>query len=320
VRDVAIERSTDFPYPSPTLNIQALNTQLDRVTAWMQQLAAKLARVVALADSDTTSGLTLPIPADRAGKYLAFGPDGSTIVSTGTTPPTVTVSTFAETLLDDASAAAMRNTLALGNAAVEDVAAGGTGDLLRADGSGAALTGITSTQADYSNATSGLAATTAQAAMDELAARRLVQRVSSISGAVASGSTVMVSDDTIPQNTEGNEFFTLAITPTSATSVLVIDVYLQLATSNTGVNGMIAALFVDATADAVAAAHTSTPSNNAPVSLHLHYEVAAGSTAARTYKVRAGTTTGTTTLNGSATARLLGGVYKSGIIIREFAA
>ena len=43
----------------------------------------------------------------------------------------------------DSTAAAARTELGLGTAAVEDVAAGGSGDLLRADGDGSSLTGIT---------------------------------------------------------------------------------------------------------------------------------------------------------------------------------
>lgn len=117
VRDVPVERSTDFPYPSPTLNIQALNTQLDRFTAWAQQILTKISRSVILADSDTTSGLTLPTPAERAGAYLAFGPDGSTIVATGATPDTVPVTAFAETLLAAMNAAGGRSALGLGSLA-----------------------------------------------------------------------------------------------------------------------------------------------------------------------------------------------------------
>ena len=43
-------------------------------------------------------------------------------------------------------------------------------------------------------------------------------------GAVATGTTQIPSDDTIPQNTEGDEYMTLAFTPNSATSTLIIQV------------------------------------------------------------------------------------------------
>ena len=57
-----------------------------------------------------------------------------------------------------------------------------------------------------------------------LALGKVVQIVNVQDGAVATTTTAIPLDDTIPQNTEGGEFMTLAITPTSATSKLRIDV------------------------------------------------------------------------------------------------
>ena len=53
---------------------------------------------------------------------------------------------------------------------------------------------------------------------------RLVQVVNTQTGAVATGTTVMPIDDTIPQNTEGDQYMTLAITPTHASNKLLIEV------------------------------------------------------------------------------------------------
>ena len=55
-----------------------------------------------------------------------------------------------------------------------------------------------------------------------------VQVVNTQTGAVDTGTTAMPCDDTIPQNTEGDEFMTLAITPTSATNKLKIDVVFNI--------------------------------------------------------------------------------------------
>ena len=52
----------------------------------------------------------------------------------------------------------------------------------------------------------------------------VVQVVNTTTGAVATGTTTMPQDDTIPQNTEGDEYMTLAITPKDATNKLKIDV------------------------------------------------------------------------------------------------
>ena len=50
----------------------------------------------------------------------------------------------------------------------------------------------------------------------------VVQTVSTQTGAVATGSTVMPSDNSIPQITEGTQFLSRTITPTSATNILSI--------------------------------------------------------------------------------------------------
>ena len=63
---------------------------------------------------------------------------------------------------------------------------------------------------------------------------RLVQVVNTQTGAVATGTTVLPNDNTIPQNDEGNEFMTLAITPTHASNKLLIQVTIILASSVNG--------------------------------------------------------------------------------------
>jgi len=57
------------------------------------------------------------------------------------------------------------------------------------------------------------------------------QQVRYQTGEYMSGTGTIPSDDTIPQKSEGNEFMTLAITPTSATSKLVISVNLMVRSS-----------------------------------------------------------------------------------------
>lgn len=145
----------------------------------------------------------------------------------------------------------------------------------------------------------------------------VLQIVQTQDSAVATGTTVMPLDDTIPQNTEGNEFMTLAIAPKSADSRLKIEVVCNVAHSVAGLTG--AALFVDSTADALAAVDQETGGANRTANHKFTFDVASGSTAARTYKVRAGSgAAGTTTFNGTAGGRRLGGVYASSIIITEY--
>lgn len=147
-----------------------------------------------------------------------------------------------------------------------------------------------------------------------------VQTVSTMSSAVATGTTLIPLDDSIPQITEGNEYMTLAITPKSATNVLVISVKTSLANSAAACN-LIGALFQDATADALAATTVvSTGASNSSEIIFTHSMVA-GNTTARTYRVRLGAqVAGTTTFNGRAGGRLFGAIPKSSIVITEYKA
>ncbi len=145
----------------------------------------------------------------------------------------------------------------------------------------------------------------------------VVQVKNTQTGAVATGTTVIPVDDTIPQNTEGDEYMTLAITPTSATNTLKIEVRLFASSAN-ATNWMTGALFQDSTADAIAvgAAFNTTATSFNPVII-THYMVA-GTTSATTFKVRAGANgAGTTTFNGQSTARRFGGRLASSITISE---
>ncbi len=144
-----------------------------------------------------------------------------------------------------------------------------------------------------------------------------VQIVSNITGAVATGTTQIPLDDTIPQNTEGDQYLSLAITPTSATNMLVIQVVTNLAVS-TGAY-ISAALFQDSTANALGAVSQYITGNTETGQLIINYKMAAGTTSATTFKVRCGLDrAGTTTFNGFAGNRKFGGVYSSSIIISEY--
>lgn len=148
---------------------------------------------------------------------------------------------------------------------------------------------------------------------------RVLQTVSSVSGAVATGTTVIPDDDTIPQNTEGDQYYSVSITPSSATSVLVIDATVNMA-STVG-NQLIVALFQDSTADALAVGVNRWQTVNKLQQVSLKHTMAAGTTSAITFKVRAGSSAaGTTTVNGESGSRKFGGALASGIIITEYEA
>lgn len=146
-----------------------------------------------------------------------------------------------------------------------------------------------------------------------------VQTVSVNYSAVATGTTVIPEDDTIPQNTEGTEFMTLSITPKSATNILVVESITYLSCSVT--SSLVAALFKDSGADALAVGQNFMSTATGRVTIPVRHAVVAGSTSAQTFKIRGGSTSaGTTTFNGSAGNRQYGATTKSSITITEYKA
>lgn len=148
---------------------------------------------------------------------------------------------------------------------------------------------------------------------------KAVQLVNTQTGAVATGTTVVPFDDTIPQNTEGDQYMTLAVTPISSSNLLIIDVFVNATSSVAG--NMIVGLFQDTTANSLSASVQAVDSAGRGSDIPLRYYMVAGTTSATTFKVRVGNNqAGTTTFNGSAGSRLFGGIYNSSITITEVAA
>lgn len=146
------------------------------------------------------------------------------------------------------------------------------------------------------------------------------QFVSVLDGAVASHTTQMVLDDTIPQNDEGGELMTLAITPKDTNSKLVIGVTVSCSTT-TATRFPIIALFQDTTAGALAAGTYLMDTGGGGVVINFTHLMTAGTTSATTFKVRGGLSdSGTFTFNGRSTTREMGGVMASSITIWEVAA
>ena len=147
--------------------------------------------------------------------------------------------------------------------------------------------------------------------------RTLIQEAYTSSGAVATGTTIIPFDDTVPQITEGDQYFSLAFTPTNAANILEFSAVIQLANSNSN-SPLIAALFQVAVANSLKVAYTVQPTGSL-AQITLIHEITAGATAATTYSIRAGGSgAGTTTLNGFSGGRFFGGVGTSFFRIREY--
>jgi len=146
-------------------------------------------------------------------------------------------------------------------------------------------------------------------------ASKVVQMVNTQTGALATGTTITIFDDSIPQITEGDQYMTQVITPTNAANILKIDVVFMGASSDP--ENMIVALFVGSTANALAAFGSLQSADQSQVLMFSH-NVVAGVTTALTFRVRAGGGGGTTTFNGRVGERRLGGVSASSITITEY--
>lgn len=97
VRDIPVARSSDFPLSGP-FSIEALNVELSRLTAIVQQLETVIQnRCLQLSAWDTAIGVTVPEVASRKGKLLKFddttgelgviGVDAWTVPATGPEGP-----------------------------------------------------------------------------------------------------------------------------------------------------------------------------------------------------------------------------------------
>lgn len=147
---------------------------------------------------------------------------------------------------------------------------------------------------------------------------RVVQMVSTSYSAVATGTTLIPLDDTIPQITEGDEYMTQAITPTNSSNLLVIEV-VTVCSNNLGTLGTTMALFQDSTANALHAITEYSGAADEPRNLVLRHIMTAGTTSSTTFRIRIGSEAGSSTLtfNGRAGARLFGNIPKSNIRITE---
>lgn len=144
----------------------------------------------------------------------------------------------------------------------------------------------------------------------------VLQIVSTSRTTILSCATVIPRDDSIPQNTEGDQVFTLAITPKRSTSKLKI-FFSSFGTGAGGAVGPTVALFQDSTANALAAVNLRQV--NSAVCLDLQYIMTSGTTSSTTFAIRVGPNAGTFYINGDATGtQLMGGVASTTMTIVEY--
>ena len=149
---------------------------------------------------------------------------------------------------------------------------------------------------------------------------KLLQIVHGSNASVSTTTTTLPNDDTKPQNTEGGEVVTVAITPANASNKLFITSNIQM-TKNSGSHAGYIALFQDTTADALACAWGTSDTANNGNSHSLTHVMTAGTTSATTFKMRGGyVNAGTVTFNGESGGAKLNGTLFSTITIMEIEA
>ena len=107
-------QDTDFPiggaFPS-----SSVEDELDEAAQRDAKLEARVDRCITVPRTDTQTGSNLELPAetDRASQFLAFDASGNAITAAGTSADLAAVSTYINTLLDDADSATARVTLGI---------------------------------------------------------------------------------------------------------------------------------------------------------------------------------------------------------------
>ena len=148
---------------------------------------------------------------------------------------------------------------------------------------------------------------------------RLAQVTRSQNFGVLTGTTPIPFDDTKPQNTEGDQYLSVSITPTDALNKLLVLINVNFGVS--GANWAQIALFRDAEVDAVAVSSEYVAGANHTVTMGIRVGLNADSTTLQTYKLRIGVNgSGTITLNGANGSRRFGGASSSSIQIFEYQA
>ena len=147
----------------------------------------------------------------------------------------------------------------------------------------------------------------------------VVKTVSSLVNSLATGTTLIPFDDTIPQITEGTEFITVTYTPSAVGNRIRVTANVFGAYSVAA--KVTAAIFEGSTANALSAAAETVATANDCVQHMVVYEGTVASLSALTYRLRiGGSTAGTYSLNGSAGSRLFGGVGFSNMTVTEIKA
>lgn len=144
----------------------------------------------------------------------------------------------------------------------------------------------------------------------------VLQRSRTLSTGQQNTAVAIPYDDTIPQNTEGAQFYSKAITPKLKSSTLRVVAKLSLSPNVAA--QMTLALFQDATANALICASSYGSAASALHETGIEHFMLANTTSSTTFALRAGNDSANTiTLNGYNSLRKFGGVMGSFMEVQE---
>ncbi|QTA90639.1 Uncharacterized protein dnm_067000 [Desulfonema magnum] len=127
-------------------------------------------------------------------------------------------------------------------------------------------------------------------------------------------------DDTIPQQTEGVEVLTVAITPGDSSNLLLVEAAVHATEDNNTANRLMLALFENSESDAIATAVGDTNVvRDSLQTIPFKHIMTAGTTSEITFKLRAGLEAGIININGGYLGRKLGGTLYSTLTVTEIA-
>jgi hypothetical protein len=148
--------------------------------------------------------------------------------------------------------------------------------------------------------------------------RMTVNRASTTAITSATGTTTIPLDNTIPQSSEGNQYFTVTLNRKSANSRIRGEV-IFFVTGDTNGQWATVAVFQDSATDAFAVGWVQWDVAHSGRQVVIRFDIANSAAGDTTFKVRAGPhSSGTIRLNGVSGSEMDGGTLASGIWVEEY--
>lgn len=146
---------------------------------------------------------------------------------------------------------------------------------------------------------------------------QVVQTTRVQSGILNFGTNLIPWDDTIPQVTEGSQYFDLEITPTSAANLVMITANVVGTSESAGTSHLTLSLLKNGAANAVAATTTSPTATGLETTIPLSWISLGSNNTIQQWDLAMGSSATGDTINGVASARKFGGVSASYLQAQE---